>query len=391
MGRAGHVVAQGNRAEGAEEHGTGVADAAEHFFGIGTGDVEVFGGEQVGKIGCFIAAGDHDECAERFEGLAGEVAALSGGELFLEFGRHGVERGIVPRNEDTGARCMFGLGNEIGGRVIWPSGFVGEDDDFAGAGDGVDIDIAVDEFFGEGDELVAGADDFIHTLHGAVDEAIETIGECGDGLSAAHAIDLGDAEFVADGEDIGVVRAISGWRRDDDDLFDAGCLSGDGRHEDSGGVGGGTAGHADADAIEWNVALAKEAVVRRLDFDVLMNDGGLEAENVIANAADGVEKLGGGAAVCGGELLAGDTERVGGELGVVELGRVTKNGIEALGADVGADAFDNFGGGHGGAEDFQRFLAAGVADDVATGSELGSQLGDGGLGVGQASVDALDF
>ena len=57
-----------------------------------------------------------------------------------------------------------------------------------------------------------------------------------------------------------VVRAEFRGGRDDGKLFDTGRLGGDGSHEDGRGIGGSTAGDADADAGQWEAALGEIAV-----------------------------------------------------------------------------------------------------------------------------------
>ena len=178
----------------AEEGSAGVRDFAKERFGIGGGDVEVLGGDFVGQGAGFVGISCKDEGAELFEALAREIAALEVRCLLLKLVGDGVDEGSVPGDEDAGARGVLGLGNQIGGGEIGAGGLVGDDNDFAGAGDGVDIDFAEDLPLRQRDEEVAGANDLVD-----FGKAFDAVSEGGDGLRTAEAIDFGDAELVAGG------------------------------------------------------------------------------------------------------------------------------------------------------------------------------------------------
>ena len=57
---------------------------------------------------------------------------------------------------------MFRLGQQIRGHITGIGGFVGDDEDLAGPGDGVDAHKAVDRFFRQGHKNVAGSHDLVH-------------------------------------------------------------------------------------------------------------------------------------------------------------------------------------------------------------------------------------
>jgi hypothetical protein len=131
--------------------------------------------------------------------------------------------------------------------------------------------------------------------------------------------------------------------------------------------------------------------VRRFDLHVAMYDRRLETQDVIADAANGFQEFGRCSGVGGNQVLTRHAERIGRELGRVELERVAKHGIEPLCADIGTDPFHHFGGGHGRAEYFERFLPTGIANYIAARRQLGAQLRDGCLAIGLPSVNTLDF
>ena len=88
-------------------------------------------------------------------------------------------------------------------------------------------------------------------------------------------------------------------------------------------------------------ALSQVAAVGRFDLDVLVEDGRLEAEDVLTDAADGFEERRPGLGVSGGELVGRHAERVGRELYLVELIRVVEDRLEPPGADVGTYPLDH--------------------------------------------------
>src|SRR5437588_432802 len=69
-----------------------------------------------------------------------------------------------PGNEDGRSRAMLGLRDEIAGEKIGPRRLVGQNDDLAGTGHAVDVDLSEDVLLGERDEQIPRADDFIDAL-----------------------------------------------------------------------------------------------------------------------------------------------------------------------------------------------------------------------------------
>jgi hypothetical protein len=138
---------------------------------------------------------------------------------------------------------------------------------------------------GQGDEEITGADDLID-----LGDTFCAVGQRGDALSAADAIDLGDAQLVAGGEDGRIVRAeLCRWG-DDGNFLDASGLRGYGGHQYGRGISSGAAGNADADALQREVALAKQDAGAR-NLDITVQDGPLELQDVALNAADRGEEL----------------------------------------------------------------------------------------------------
>ena len=108
-------------------------------------------------------------------------------------------------------------------------GVVGDDDDFAGSGDHVDVNGSEDAFFCELNVGVAGSDEFVNAGYG-----VGAIGECGDGLCAKYFVDFAYSKVMGGGEDGGVYGTVCLRRRGDAEVRDACDLRGDGGHEQGG-------------------------------------------------------------------------------------------------------------------------------------------------------------
>ena len=105
----------------------------------------------------------------------------------VERGADGVEqRGVVGDEADDAVRAVFGLGEQVGGDPFGAAGAVGEDEDFARAGELVHGHGAEHLAFRLDDVGVAGAEDFDDGRDG-----LRAVGEGGDGLRAADLVDLG--------------------------------------------------------------------------------------------------------------------------------------------------------------------------------------------------------
>jgi hypothetical protein len=324
---AGDVVAHGLRGVVADEDGAGVLDPAKVGAGV---DGEVLRGEAVGEgLGFLRGGGDEDE-ALSVEGLEGDgvvlgLAAGFEGDLFGELGLAGDEDG-----ESFGV--VLGLGDEVGGDAGGVAG-LGGDDDLGGAGGHVDSTRSRsgaaalrDGDFGGGDVEVAGADDLGYGFDRGC-----AVGEGGDGLGAADAVELGDAGEVRGGEGF-----AGGFGAADDDARDAGDLCGGGGHEQGGGQGVTAAGDVAADGAEGADDLADLHAVGGAEAEgareLLFGEG---ADVGLGEAHGGAELFAGG--VPGGaHLFAGDEEGLAG-CEVVEAGGAVADGVVAAVADGGED------------------------------------------------------
>ena len=133
---------------------------------------------------------------------------------------------------------------------------------------------------------IARADDLVDLR-----QALDAVRQRRHGLRPAQAIDLGDAQLVAGGQQVPVVRAELRRRRDHRQFLDARRLRRHGRHQHRRRIRRRAARHADADARKRQISLPQVSAVRPLELHVAVQDGLLKLQNVVANAADRGQKV----------------------------------------------------------------------------------------------------
>ena len=139
---------------------------------------------------------------------------------------------------------MLGLGEQVRGDPRGIVGGIGDHQDLGGAGDHVDADGAEDQPLGGGDIGVAGAHDLVDRRDG-----LGAVGERGDGLGPAHAIDLGDPGDLRGGHHRRVEPAVR-RRHDHGDALHAGDARRDRVHQHGTRISGGAARHVEPDRVE---------------------------------------------------------------------------------------------------------------------------------------------
>lgn len=385
MRGSGDVIPQCDRGVVAQEDRARVLDFAEQLFGMIGGDVQVLGGELVGHAGrFFLAAGQH-QSTELFQRSACEITPLQFGELLFQFGYDLIDERRMPGDQHARAGAVLGLRNQVAGDEVGFGGLIGEDDNFTRTGDAVDIDRAEDLTFGEGDEQVAGADDFIDRR-----ESFDAIGHRGDRLGTPDAVHLLNAQLVASGQQVGVVAAEFGRWCDNDDFRDTGDLRGDGGHQQCGGIRGRSTRYANSDAGHGEIALPEfhpRLLVLTNEFDIIVEDGALELFDVVANATHGRQICGGGRGMGLGHCLQWYAKSLAGEFFVIELLGILQQGGQTLIADIIADADDNLFRRERFAEEFDGLSPARLRNEIATRAEPFAECGEMLLCVVSATID----
>ena len=205
---------------------------------------------------------------------------------------------MVGEQADDAVRAVFGLGEQVGGDPFGVAGAVGEDEDFARAGELVDGDGAEHLAFGLDDVGVAGAEDFDHGRDG-----LRAVGERGDGLRAADLVDLGGPGEFERAEERGGDVAVGVGGGGDDDLGDArGGGEGDG-HDRRGDERRGAAGDVDADAREGIEAFADLDALAVVHVPVVAQAFEGEGADVFVRLGHGVLGAGVDGAGGGGEFV----------------------------------------------------------------------------------------
>jgi hypothetical protein len=192
---------------------------------------------------------------------------------------------------------------------------------------------------------------------------------------------------MAQGEDVFVFGAVGSGRGECDDLFDASHLGGDDRHEKRRGVGRSASGDTTSDAFQRSVALAEFDALGGVVTCFAMQNRGLKALDVFANAADGFEECWVGLVVRRFHLLGRDAECIRRDIGFVEFLGVVEDRFEATRFDIGADSLDDLNRRKWLAKNFDRFSFAGFADDAALGVNSLAKRGNDAGGIAISSIE----
>ena len=361
-----------------------MADPRERGFGIAGVDREVLRGELVGeRRRLLVAAGDHD-AGEPLEAVPREVGPFEHGELLGDRRGHPIGDGGARRQQDRRPRRVLGLGQHVGRDELRSGGLVGHDHDLARAGDRVDRHVAEHVFLGERHEQVARAHDLVHA-----GQPRDAIGERRHGLGSAGPHHRRDAELVTGRQHMRVVGAKGGRGRDDHDLRHAGHLGRYDRHQERGGIGRRTAGHAHADPAERHVSLPQRAAPGERHRHVAGEHRLLKPFDAFANPPHSRQELGRHGGVGGGQRLRVNQQRLGRHIGPVDSLGVVQQGREPLGPHVFADPRDHLPRRERLAEDVDRPLAARRADHVSLRDEFSTEGVEPLTTVGRGKIDAF--
>ena len=164
--------------------------------------MQVLGGDLVGQRAGLVGVAGQDHRAELLQALPGQLAALQAGQLPRQARPPPPP---APPRPSRSARWPPGRARpgRSGPRPCSRAGSsVDDHHHLARPGDRIDVHLAEDVLLGQGHEQVARPDDLVHPRN-----ALDAVGQGGHGLGAAQPIDLADAQLVAGGQQVGVVRA----------------------------------------------------------------------------------------------------------------------------------------------------------------------------------------
>jgi len=164
----------------------------------------------------------------------------------------------------------------------------------------------------------------------------------GDGLGPAHAVDLGDAQLAAHGQDGGVDVAVVTRRRDDGDFFDAGDLCGQSTVDDRGQQGGGSARHAHAHTPQRPYPQRKRQPLGLNRLRLRRQDRCLKSPDGLDRLLDRRSQRGVRRRLCPRNLLDGDAHLVRRDGDMVDAGGDLTDGLVTATADIANDVADGF-------------------------------------------------
>ncbi len=266
---------------------------------------------------------------------------------------------------------------------------VGDHDDLARAGDAVDVDGAENVLLGQGDEEVARPDDLVDRLQ---PDRAQAVGQGRDPLGAADPIDLGHAQRVAGGQDVGVEAAERGGRDHHGDLGHARRLRGHDRHQQARRIRRRPARDADAHPPHRPVQQAQldagpALAASRRDAGSPPDRPGC-CRGRARSSRDRPDRPGDGRR----SSSSGETRTwPGSSVDAVDPARVVEHGLEPARGHVGADPLDDLPRRERLAERRDRARLPLRADDVPLGTQLGAQRGDRPLGVVAGTVNSPDL
>ncbi len=165
MRRPGRVIAGGHWAEMPQKRRAGVGNLLQQRFGIFRRDVQVLRCDFVGQSTGLGGVAGQNQCPKLFQALAGQIAARKMCGLPLQFFGHRLDQRRMPSNQNSRARRMLGLSDQICRGEIGPHALIGHDDHFAGTGDGIDIDFAKHVPLRQRHEQISGPDNLVNLRH----------------------------------------------------------------------------------------------------------------------------------------------------------------------------------------------------------------------------------
>ena len=273
-----------------KKDGSGILNLIQHRFRIVHRNVEMLRSQQICQFGCFGGTACKNQSSVVFQRLTRQIATGQLSQLQLQCLLHGCDQRRMPCDEHTGAWTVLSLRDQICGHKFRSSGFVGKDNDFAGASDTVDVHVPEDVLLGKGDKQVARSDNFVNSC-----DAIHTICQRRYSLCPADTIDFRHTNFMAGRQHIDVITAKGCWWDHDRDFPNSGRHRRDSRHQHSRWIRSSTPWHADADAFHRQVPLSqldRSGPDRSHDPRIVRQDGPLKLCNIVANFPNRIKEFG---------------------------------------------------------------------------------------------------
>ena len=324
MVHAGIVVADRFGRSRTQKHGARVSDVAQAGPWVPHQEFDVFRGDTIGQPDAFAQVLHHHNRTEVAQGLSDGVAAVQAGDLPFDFVRDPPGEVDARRDADGGfeAAAVFGLGQQVRGDVSGVGGFVGQNDDFAGAGDHVDIDGSEDQLFRDLDGGVAGAHEFVHPGDGG-----GAVGQGGNGLGAENPVDFIDADDMGGSQHGRMDGAVRPCRRGHAESRHARDAGGNGGHQKRREKRGARAGDENANPFDGEHPSAQHHAVAVFDVPGGLFLRAVKPPDVVRRGRDGLDQFRIRAPVGGFDVRRGYPHPVGRKVHAVELPGVFQNRV----------------------------------------------------------------
>ena len=204
MVRSADIVADGFRRVRAEEDRARIADTRAEAFRIGRNDLQMLGGNGIGKRHRIVERLHQNDRAEFVPRCPRDLRAWQRRQLCLDRAFDLVRQSLVVGNEDRlRVGVVLGLRQKIGGDPVRIGALVRDHQNFRRTGDHVDADLAEHQTLRCGDISVAGADDLRHRGDGR-----GAMSQRRHGLRAADAIDFTHTAELRGGQHQGIELAV---------------------------------------------------------------------------------------------------------------------------------------------------------------------------------------
>ena len=324
------VIAQGLRRVAAQENGARVADFGHDLEGILRDDLQVLGGDGIGRLDELVQGLSHENIAVILDGLADDI---SPGKLFdeaVDLLRDPVRQGLVRREQDgAGHGVVLRLGQEVRRDVSGVRRVVCQDQDLTGSRDRVDAGHAEAGLFGQGDKNIAGAGDLVDAGNGLC-----AVGKGRDGLGPAHLVDLIRAGDVRCDQGARGGFSIRAGGRRDHDPFHARHFGRNHVHQDTGRIGRPSARHIAAGGSDRRHLLTQDGPLLRGRDPALGHLFLVVGADIGRCPADDLDEFGRQGRVGLLDLLTAHPDRVLGQDAVVEFLLQGKDRLVPPRADV---------------------------------------------------------
>jgi hypothetical protein len=299
-------------------------------------DAQVLRREQVDDLGRLIEVTHQHGEAVRRERIADVLRVRKLPQPLLDLEETLAEERLVRRDEDRrGVRIVFGLREQLGGRVPSLRALVRDHDGLRRPEESVDPDVAVDELLRQRRVDSARTADFVDRR-----DPVRPICHRGDRLRPADPVDLLDAADASGGHHDRGRIAVPVGRRAQHELGNAGDARRHGSHEDGRRKRRPSRGGVEPDALDGTEDLADLRAVP-VDHPVLGPLRLVEDPDPVGRRDQGVDGLrvdGVGKRVA---LVDGHRDALWGELAAVELPRVLDQRLVPALPDVLEDPADD--------------------------------------------------